>query len=190
MTEAAPPGNREAALNGEYFTNPWFRFFTEISKRIGAGFSYSLGGRVTTDTTSVGSVGTGEDDLITFSLQKNTMVNIGDTLEIKMFGSFGNTANTRTLKLYLGSTLIFSLQGTTTAFQNREWSTDTTIIRTGAATQSIVTSFSASGNFAWTDVTSATEDFTTALTIKATGEGVADNDILQAGLLIKFFPIR
>ena len=73
MTEASPPGNREIVLNGDNFTNPWFRFFTEISKRIGAGFSYSLGGRVTTETTPVSNVGTGEDDLITFSLEKNTL---------------------------------------------------------------------------------------------------------------------
>lgn len=189
MTEASPPGNREVALNGEYFSNPWFRFFTEISKRIGAGFSYSLGGRVTTDTTFVGNIGTGEDDLMTFSLQKNTMVNTGDTLEYTTFGSFANNTNTKTLKLHLGDTVILGLTGTTTAFQNKEWSVQTTIIRTGASTQSVVSIFQTL-SITFTEVTSATEDFTVPLVIKATGEGTATNDIGQAGFFLKFFPVR
>jgi len=189
MVDAIPPNYREPVLNGSLLTRTWSRFISELTERIGSGSPYSLGGLLTTDTTAVGNVGTGEDDLITFLLEKNTMQNDGDTLEIRTFGVFANNTNTKTLKIYLGSTVIFSLTGTTTAFQGKEWCADTTIIKDGSSSQKIVTSFGTNG-VVFSEVTAATEDLTSANTIKCTGEATTTNDVVQSGLVIKFFPVR
>lgn len=190
MLERGLPNYRETVLNDENFSKPWFRFFDLITNRVGLGNSYSLGGRLTTDTTSVGNVGSGADDLITFALEKNTLLNTGDALEITAYGTQAANANNKTIKLLLGSTELFSTGAV--ASNDKDWELTCRITRTGVATQKCTTSFNGdtvlvtqTANFV-----SGTENFATALTIKCTGEATSDNDIVQQGLIIKFFPVR
>lgn len=190
MLERGLPNYRETVLNDENFTKPWFRFFNLITNRIGLGNSYSLGGTLTTNTISVGNVGSGADDLIAFTLEKNTLLNTGDVLEITAYGTQAANANNKTIKLLLGSTELLSTGAV--ASSDKDWELTCRITRTGAATQKCITSFS--GDTALVtqiaDFVSGTEDFTTALTIKCTGEATTTNDIVQQGLIIKLFPVR
>ena len=189
MTDAIPPQARETVLNGENFSKSWTRFFDELQRRIGGGLSYSLGGQLTNSTTSVGNVGSGADNLITFTLEKNTLLNAGDSLEITAYGTQAANANNKTIKLLLGSTELFSTGAV--ASNNKDWELTCRITRTGAATQKCITSFNGDTVLVTqtADHVSGTEDFTTALTIKCTGEATANNDIVQQGLIIKFFPV-
>lgn len=172
-----------------FFTSRWVRFFHEVFVRMGGDKGYSLGGSLAINTTAVGNVGTGEDDLITYAMEKNVLLNAGDSVSIEAFGTFANNANNKTVKLILGSTTLFSTGAV--AFQNQDWAIRSTIIRTGSATQKCITTFytdySDITNIA--DYVSGTEDFTTSLTIKCTGEATSNNDIIQEGLIIKQFPI-
>lgn len=188
MAKFNVPTASEGVLIDNFFSRAWSKFFDEVWRKIGGGKGYNLGGLVTADTTAVGNVGAGEDDLIVGSLEKNVLNNSGDTLEFKTFGIFANNTNTKRIRAYLGSTVILDLTGTTTVFQNKEWNIDTTVIRTGSATQKVVSVFSTFG-VVFTEVTSATEDFTVANTIKVTGEATATNDIVQSGLVVKLFPV-
>lgn len=185
--KAIPPHSREGVLEGTAFSRTWSKFFEDISKRIGGAKGYNLGGLITSDTSARQNVGTGEDNLISYSLEKNILNNVGDVLEFRTFGSFANNANSKTLKVYLGSTVVLSLTATT-AFQNVQWIVDTSVIRTSATTQFVVCDFSCFG-VTFTAFTNASEDFTTATTIKCTGEAVSTGDIIQYGLIVKFFPI-
>ena len=189
MPKANLPHFSEAVLNNiNNFTGSWSKFFQELKLRIGADKEYSLGGTLAVNTTAVGNVDGGEDNLITYSMEKNTLLNLGDFIEIEAFGTFANNTNSKTVKLYLGTTVVFSVVGTT-AFQNVDWHLKSTIIRTTATTQKIISTITVSGALA-TDYVEAAEDFATALTIKCTGTSgsAATDDIIQKGLIIKQFP--
>lgn len=190
MLERGLPNYRETVLDDENFTKPWFRFFNLITNRIGLGNSYSLGGTLKTNTTSVGNVGSGADDLITFTLEKNTLLNTGDVLEITAYGTQAANANNKTIKLLLGSTELFSTGAV--ASNNKDWELTCRITRTGEATQKCITSFNGDTVLVTqtADFVSGTENFATALTIKNTGEATANDDIIQQGLIIKLFPVR
>jgi hypothetical protein len=192
MPKAELPHSSESVISDtNSFTATWNRFFEQLKARIGADKSYSLGGVLTTSTTAVGNITGGEDNLITYSLQKNTLQNIGDTLEIIAYGTTAANANAKTIKLIIGSTTLFTTGAV--AFNNKDWCLRCTLIRTAAATQQAITTFQ--GDFALltntADFVTGTEDFTTSLTIKCTGTsgGSATDDIIQKGLVIKLFPI-
>jgi len=183
-----PHSRQEVLSEGVSFTPPWSRFLHEIWLRIGADKIYGLGGLVASSGATAGNVGTGEDDLLAYSVEKNTLNDVGDVLEFKAFGTFADNTNTKSINVYFGSTLILGLTGTTSTFQAKEWSITTSIIRTGASAQRVVTDFSTFG-VVFSEVTISTEDFTTALELKCTGEGTSDNDITQNGYIVKAFPV-
>lgn len=175
-------------ITREVMSASWYKFFFQMWDRIGGGTQYNLGGTLTVSTTAVGNAGTGEDDLITYSLAKNTMGKTNDRLVIKAFGTFAANGNNKTIKLYLGSTQLFSTGAI--AANAKDWCIESEIIRTGSATQEVITNCYTDTSLVGTitDYISGTEDFTTALTIKCTGEATSDDDIIQKGLTINLFP--
>lgn len=190
MGKALLPSTQEAATYKDFFTFEWFTFFSQLFSRIGGNKDYSLGGLLATDTNAVGNVTGGEDNLITYSLQKNTLGANNDVLEIIAYGTTAANGNNKTIKLILGSTTLFSTGAV--AFNNKDWCLRSTIIRTGAAAQQAITTFN--GDFSLitnvTDFITSTEDLTTALTIKCTGTSGSSttDDVIQKGLIIKNFP--
>ena len=188
MPKAFLPGSQQVAIEGHNFTFPWFTYLSQISTRIGGNKDYSLGGLLATDTTTTGNVGAGEDNLISYSLPRNTLGGNNDTLEVLAFGTFADNANNKTVKLKIGSTTLFTTGAV--AFRNQDWAIKSTIIRTAAATQKAVTTFYTD----YADITNivdyvaGTENLATDLVIKCTGEATSDNDIVQQGLIIKNFP--
>lgn len=169
-------------------TPAWYKYFDQLQARIGGATQYNLGGTLTVDTTAVGNVGSGEDDLITYDLKKNTIGATSDRLVIKAFGTFAANANNKTVKLYLGSTELF----TTGAIgaNDKHWCIESEIIRTAAATQEVTTNCFTDTSLVGeiSKYVSGTEDFTTQLTIKCTGEATSDDDIIQKGLTINLYP--
>jgi len=170
------------------FTKPWTKFFFDVSRKIGSLKEYSLGGSLKTDTTAVGNVGSGADDLITYSLETDTISNVGDVLEIVAYGTQAANANNKTIKLVFGTTELFSTGAV--ASNGKDWEMRCTITRITATTQNCSTVFLGDTVLVTqtTDFTAGTEDLTTALTIKCTGEATSNDDIIQKGLFIKLFP--
>lgn len=186
-----PKVSSEPVINEQgIFNSSWARYMSELFLRIGGSDLYNLGGRLTTNNTAVGNVTGGEDDLITYSLKKNTLHNDGDILEIIAYGTTAANADNKTIKLILGSTTLFTTG--VVAFNNKPWCIRAEITRTGSATQQVIATFN--GDFALltntATFTAGTEDLTTTLTIKCTGTSgsSATNDIIQKGLVIKMFP--
>jgi hypothetical protein len=147
-----------------------------------------VGGSLSIDTTAVGNVGAGEDDLITYTLLGDSLNTDDDYLEIKAWGSFAANANNKRVRLYLGSTALFDSGAQ--AANNASWSINALIVRTGAAAEKSVVNFSTSSAlFTATTTTNAAvaEDTTANLTIKCTGEATNDDDVVQDGMIIKWF---
>lgn len=187
MPKALIPSTQESATYRDFFTFEWFTYFSQLFTRVGGNKDYSLGGLLATDTTTVGNIGAGEDDLISYSLPRNTLGANNDILDITAFGTFADNTNNKTLKLYFGSVVY------TTAVKkprNTAWQITARVIRMTATTQKVIVSYSgeALANAINVFYTAATENLATAITIKCTGEAISTDDIVQQGFIIKNFP--
>lgn len=140
---------------------------------------FSAIGNAKSDVSTIGNVGTGVDNLLSFAIGANVLANNGDYAEFDAFGEFAATVDTKTLKIVYGATTIFNTGAV--AFGGSNWRINAKIIRTGAsAGKSIVT-------FWCTDATTpflqevfiTTESFTASKTVKFTGEATTNDDITQ-----------
>jgi len=152
-----------------------------------AGFAKRASGAFLS-TTNVGNVGGGEDDLISTSLPANALEDVGDCVRIRAWGTVANNANAKTLKLYFGATAIASQS--LTASQAGRWMIEAIVMRTGSDTQEswalTIESLAAlaAGKHAQEVNSALAIDEDAAITVKCTGTGVADNDIVQEGMLV------
>lgn len=162
-------------------------FNGELLKRAGSGSAYArCSGRINVNTTAVGNVGAGEDNLIVYTVPANTLLTNADFLDFEFFGTFAANANSKRIKAYFGATVIFD-----SGAQNQNggsWKITGKIIRTGGSTQKVLVEFSSSSNL-FVNTTTYTA---TALTLsgtndlKVTGEAVADNDIVNEALIVNW----
>ena len=146
-------------------------------------------GTLHVDTTAVGNVGAGTDDLMTYSLPANSLSANKKGVRITVWGRCANNANAKTVSLLFGAT---SISIPTRTSVDHAWRVVCTVIRTGSGAQllsaevhgSTVNSTTVSDNGV-SESTPAETD-TAAITIKCTAVGVADNDIVQKGLHVEF----
>ena len=136
--------------------------------------------RLNTDTTQTGNVGTGEDDLISYNLTANILEG-GQFVRITAWGTTANNSNTKTLKLYFGS-LILTHSLPTSA--SGRWRVEALITPTQEDSQKYVSQLITESSQD-VEVGSLTEDDSTEITIKCTGEATANNDIVQEGLVVE-----
>lgn len=136
------------------------------------------------NSTAVGNVGTGEDDLITYSVPANTLRTDGQYLRFEMAGTFAATGNDKRVRIKFGSTTLLDTDAIATSDLGG-WIARGTILRTGAATQLCMTEFYSLDYFAPPTFVAATETLSGALTLKATGEATANDDIIQKFLLVE-----
>lgn len=144
------------------------------------------------NTTAVGNVGAGEDDLMTYALAASKVVNTGAGIRVRAWGTSANNANAKTLKAYFGSAAVIS-QSLTASIAGR-WYAEYTAIRTGLSAQDVAGRVSeglvtlGTGKFSQ-EIGTATQTETGALTIKLTGTATTDNDIVQEGMTVEFLPV-
>lgn len=144
---------------------------------------------LTVNTTTVGNVGTGEDDLRTYSVPAATLAVNGDHLVWEAAGTFAGTANDKRVKVKFGATTMFDT-GVLAITAAGDWQVNGLIIRTGAATQKNVARWSCTDAAlsTATDYTTAAETLSGAVTLKLTGEATANNDIVQELLIVRLLP--
>jgi hypothetical protein len=143
------------------------------------------------NTTAVGNgADVTEDDLMTFSVIGNTLINNGDSIEFETVFDCAANADNKTIKIKFGATTILTLgpvaqNGGSVMIKGR-------IIRTGAATQRCY-AWMQNTNGAGTSATStadvtAAETLSGAVTLKATGQAsIANaNDILQQVMVVNY----
>lgn len=136
-------------------------------------------------TTTVGNVGTGEDNLQTYTLPANSLENTGEAVRIKAWGSFANNGNAKTLKLYFGSENILNISLETST--SGQWEIESTFVRTGASAQKYTANFLTVGTAAGLNIENGTasETLSSSVVIKCTGEATANDDIVQEGMIIE-----
>jgi hypothetical protein len=170
-TQAAGTGVRASQFNP--------KIGGTTSYGIAPGVAYKLAG-------SAGNIGTGEDNLMSYTLPANAMNAASRGVRITAYGYTATNANAKTLRVYFGATLIGSLSLTTGQFSS--WRCDGEVLwEAGSlmrATMQIVqggtvTNFDCKG-------TTVTHDPTTSALIRVTGEATADFDIEQIGMIVEF----
>ena len=144
---------------------------------------------LTVNTTTVGNVGTGEDDLRTYSVPAATLAVNGDHLAWEAAGTFAATANNKRVKVKFGATTLFDT-GVLAITAAGDWQVNGLVIRTGAATQKNVARWSCTDAAlpTATDYTTAAETLSGAVTLKLTGEATANNDIVQEIMIVRLLP--
>jgi len=175
-----------------FFTTSWYTFIQGIYKAIRSALKIKLSGILNVNTTPASNTLAAETDLITYSLDANTMVNDQDVLEIEAWGIFASNANNKTVTLKFGSQTIYTTAAN--AANGGTWNVSARIIRTAAATQEIIANMLSNNTDLQNDTeypafrTAGTQDLTTTLTIKCTGTGTASNDITQYALIVRLTP--
>jgi hypothetical protein len=163
--------------------------------RCGTGSAYGLiGGTLKVNTTAVGNVGGGADELIRYEVPANTLATNGDSLEILCAGTIAGTpTNSKTIRLLWGAAELYTTTSVAQATA-ADWAFRATIIRTGAATQKATCLFTI-GSSTMTMVTKEdysepTEDLTldTALRCEGTSGGSATDDVIQKFLKVMWHP--
>lgn len=160
-----------------------------LSTKAGSSTTYAkVGGIIDVNSTAVGNVGVGEDDLITFSVPASTLNTNGDSIEFEMAGSYAANANNKQVKIKYGATTMFASGAL--AINNGAWSCKGRIVRTGAATQLYYIQFFTDNALlvASTKQGTAAETLSGAVTLKATGEATSNNDIQQTLNVVRFHP--
>lgn len=140
--------------------------------------------KLTTLTTPVGNVGTGEDDLMTYSVPTSALASNGQALRVKAAGTFAANANNKRIRLRLGASLL--LDSTALAINGGSWVLDALIIRTGASSQSFVAEIKTGNALLLNLISAATsaESLASAVTLKLTAEATADNDVVQSLMVV------
>lgn len=156
-----------------------------LSLKMGTGTGVAeASGKANVNTTAVGNVGAGEDDLMTYSLPANSFNTNGKLVKITAWGTVAANGNTKTIKLKFGATIIRQIGPS--AMNGLDWRIDAVVIRTGVATQdAMATEFLDTSVFD-TTISTPAETLSGAVVIKVTGEGVANDDIKQEGMLIEY----
>ena len=144
-------------------------------------------GTANVNTTAVGNVGIGTDDLMTYSLPANSLSANGKGVRITVWGTAANNANAKTVTVAFGATTLVSTA--LTASQADVWWAEAIVIRTGAATQEAFAELTQGGTVTLSDVeqSNPAETLSGAVTIKCTGTATANDDIVQEGMVVEFY---
>lgn len=136
--------------------------------------------------TTVGNVGVGEDDLITYTMPVYTL-NMDDmAIHVVAWGTTAANANNKKVKLFLAGGLV--LDTGAIAANNKDWRVEAYIYRNTSTTLRTTAWGEFNGVIIPVQNTNVIggADFTVTNVVKCTGEATANNDIVQDGLLIKF----
>jgi hypothetical protein len=145
----------------------------------------NVGGVLASNITTVGNVGTGADNLMTFAIPANTLAVNGQSIWFEAIGIFTNSANAKTMTINFGATVLgtFATGGGTALqlfFRGRIW-------RTGAATQR-----------AWCEVqntvnltpfgfyTTPAETLSGAITIKGVGTATSNSEVTMVAFKVGY----
>jgi len=148
-------------------------------------------GVINVNTTAVGNVGGGEDDLMTYTIPLNTLNADGKILRITCNGTFGATGNNKTIIPYFAGVAVATLGPT--ASNALSWTVTLTVIRTGASAELVYlndeggTTQGGAFSTKFGHLLSTTATFNTAADciFKLTGQGTADNDIRQTCMIVE-----
>jgi len=132
-----------------------------------------------------GNAGSSATDLLSYTLQSNSLDSDGQVITIQGFGTFAANANNKSLKLSFGSSVV--LQTPSLAINGATWNVIAQVYRASSGAQKIIVNASSGSSLliAQSFYIAAKEDLSKDLQIVFNATGVADNDIVQEGLIVQ-----
>ena len=145
-----------------------------------------MGAKIDTTAGSTTAVVT-EEDLISYTLPASSLDATNRGLRVKAAGTFAANGNTKTIRLYFGSTVIMS-NNVTAAPNNAGWELEYEIFRTSATTERAIGRGTVGSVQQTTTYTGVGETLTGALAVKVTGQNgtAAAADIVAQLLSVTF----
>jgi hypothetical protein len=140
---------------------------------------------------TVGNVGTGETDLLSYVLPANSLTQVFQGLQITAWGTTTSSADSKTIKLYFGSQVILTTSLTTSQASNFRITAQ--VYRTGGDTQTYTSQCLQGGTTQIVDVErgNPTQIESATITIKLTatvGGAGANNDLTVSGMTVTSIP--
>jgi hypothetical protein len=191
-TDAAGTGSNTAVIGNSAITQ------TTLRGKVlaGAGTSTAqpvVGGRLFVQTNSAVCIGTGNTDLVSYTLPANSLFENGSGLELHAWGYY-TAISTKTIRVVLGATTLgtWAITNGASGGQAVFWSIQVKVFRTGASTQKYVMSYLS--NYSGDDTQmqslarqgSLTNIDTAAITFKIQGQGGATSEISCEGTHVSF----
>ncbi len=142
-----------------------------------------------TQYVDVGSVGSAETDLMSYTALANILANDGDSLLVTASGIFANTSSNKTVRVYANADQI--LGTSPLSFQDTSWQVEIRIVRSSSTNIRSMTIFGSEDTALkyTTRYHDTTFDATTSFIIKLTGQGNANNNVVQKTMQITRLPI-
>ena len=172
-----------------FYGTPKYRANAVIGTGASPGPATPVSGVMYSSTTSVANVGAGEDTLMTYGFGTDWFTT-GHAIRVTAWGTTAANANAKQIKLKLGaSTLVASTSSVD--YNNVDWKIEGIVVATGGAAQENIGQWfapaaaTATLRSILTRSTSAINISGLGTTISCTGEGVADNDIVQRGMIVE-----
>lgn len=140
------------------------------------------------NTSSVGNIGSGEDDLASYILVANQISKNNDYFSFEISGTIANTTSSKRIKIVFGSTTLFDTGTSGIAVsKSLDWTIKGEVIRTTATTykSNIYFILGDSTYPASSDFVSGSTYFSNVNTFKCTGEGFITNDVVKESFIIR-----
>ncbi len=143
--------------------------------------------QVLSNVTPVGNLNGTSTALITVTLGPDTFHNNGDSLDIMAWGTFAANTNTKNILLKFGTTTLLNSGSLT--INGGSWFIKATVTQTSLITEQSIATMNASNGTVPTSVyTAVSQVLNVPLSIGCVGQGIATNDILQEGLIVRHYP--
>lgn len=139
------------------------------------------------NTSQVGNVDAGEDNLMTFTVPGGSLGTNGDSVKFEAAGTFAATVANKRIRAYFGSTVLFDT-GVLALTLAGDWTMTGRIIRTGSGTEVAIVRINTSQTamLAFATYTAPTETLSGDLVLKVTAEATNTNDIVQKLMVVEF----
>ncbi len=160
---------------------------TAISIPTGSNMTAKPSGTIYCDNTTKGNLGAGEQTLLMSTIIANTLIDDNSYLEIQAFGTLKNTANTKQIKLKIGGAIV--LDTGAKAADSGYWEITATLLRISSTNLKCIARIISSNTLIADSVTYELLSISplSNFDVLCAANGQVDNDIVQEGLVIKYF---
>lgn len=171
--------------------DPLLGFYTQINNLVTD--AETVKRVLSVNTTVVGNVGAGVDDLMSYNLPASKLAVNGAGVLVRAWGKTANNVTAKNLLLKVGTVSVLGTLALT-ASQAGLWQVEAMVFRTATDAQDIsavvreTTGATLAAGKQAVFITTGTEDDGAVITIKMQGEGGADNDVTQEGMIVEYIP--
>lgn len=146
-----------------------------------------IGGALYVDYVSHGNALAVETTLSNYLIKANTLNENGSFLDVVAWGDYAANGNNKQIRLKFGTTILYDTG--VIAANSGSWLIKSNIVRINSASEQIISSILSSNILVLPNINATTPGEDTGIDnlLYITGTGIANNDIVQKGFIIKWY---